>query len=1034
MLKKLISIATCVAMLMSGMTAFASTRGEEVAPNEQPYGSKYVYHPLFKFTSDSSMGKSKLSNPANYAAHISEIQSYSGSKALYLDSHDSWWKQWFSTSHGCELTKENSNVDAGNGTYYVTPDGKNIEFRIRISGEFAHTVPNAGLVDNDGTFVKFSEMSLANADIETINGVTWRTYKYNTTWPGTGYLLGIGGTHACGSYFDDIYLKVGDVVVIDEDFEDAVNTDLSTVDELVASAYGNDVRISWRNPYLSPLTKIDVYDITDGGETSVLALSAEDAELAPNVVFTANKDCYFDIKGAAGADKQYKIVTSTSSFTNVATTVNFTYVEKTIDVKPYETIALRNKYFKFDTASSLANNKVSDSENFAVHVSDVNSYSGSKSMYIDCNNVWWKQFFHTNFGCELTKENSNVDGGNGVYYVNPINNTIDFSMKLAGDFEKITANAGLLDDTNQMVKFGDMDYTSETIDGVEWRTYTYNDTWSGTGWLFGIGGTYATGAYIDDIYLKVNSVVVMNEDFESTVNVDISKISNANVTPIDDTTLRLGWTNPYYSPITKLEIYDITDGTEKELISLSAVDTQNAPNVVFDKRGNCYYDITGLEAQSYKKYKIVTATAQWGESEALVEGRTMKAENNITVTAFDENGFPFGGSWRGNIGDSATGDGGTLGKWSIEFDEKKSGNASYKFDYYNKSGRLQWSYDVNNGMILSAGETYTFEVYAKVAEGMSAAKASVWLISNGVAKYAKELSTNITDDDWQKLTYAFTPTEDTAITTIRLGLFGDYPTTILVDDVKLSSSSDKELVKPFYTDSALVISEPEIVIKDGATSIEWKQLILNSDTVGEMGCNVYYIDEDGTETKLNDTPVTVLDEISTNNSYVINEFLPGTYEVRTVSSLGVEGEVIRTVVEDVSVSEGTFKGVLFWNEGFNEYGEDYDYEYSYDINTMSKNADTLGTINVANFSDEYKNGLPVCLIGALYKEGTLVNIVKNPVESVPYGEVKNLSVAFETTSIQDLTGYKMKLFVWNTAEGMIPLMSGSVPAISGPEA
>lgn len=1042
MLKKLFATLLSTAMFMSCVTAFAaSDRATEVAPEEGTYGTKYLYHQQFDFLSGSgaTIMSTKQTTPETYAAHISEKRSYSGSKALYLDFHNVWWKQYFSTNFNCDLTAENSNTVSGTH-YYVDPRNGNIEFSVKMSGDFAHTAPNAGLLDDTGTtadsagLLAFSEMTCVE---EEIDGVKWRTYSYSGAWPGTGWLLGIGGTHACGTYFDDMYLKVGNVVVIDEDFEASVNTDIKTVDAVAATANGNNVRLSWRNPYFADITKLEIYDITDGANTSILSLTAENSTTAPNVAFSKDTDCYFDIANVAAADKQYKIITSTSYFENVETTVNYTAKaeepdeEKTTDDEPYGTLYLNHPYFKFESDSALETEKLGNPGTFAAHISEVKSYSGSKALYLDCENRWWRQHFHTSHGCELDETNSNVSTGTGTYYVNPNNQNIQFSMKLAGDFTNIVKYAGLNDvggTSVTTVLFEDMEYSSETIDGVEWRTYTYNATWPGDGYLLNVGGTYASGAYIDDFYLKVGNVVVIDEDFETSVNSDISTIEGVNITPINDTTLRIGWVNPYLSDITKLEIYDITNGASNSVLSLTGADSTKAPNAVFTKRTACWYDITGLAAQTYKKYKIVFATADFGEKEIIVDGRTMKAENNIVANKYDENGFAFGGSWIANIGDSTDGGNGNQGSWTVDFDQKRSGNASFKINHYGYTSRLEWGMGTKT---LLKDTPYIFEAYVKVGDKMPVGNARLYIVNGSSVKYATVLTKKITDGDWQKLTYTVTPTEDTDVTMLRLGFFAENPTEIYVDDIKFYTSTET-IIDSIYSDAGLAISEPTVNVNGTQKAVSWRHTVLYN-AVSDMGFNVYYIDEEGTETKLNQSIIELVDEITTTNLYVIDTLLPGTYEIRMVSALGIEAGAISTVVEDIMISDGVFKTV-YWNEGFNQYGENYDDGISFGIDELNNYGDTLGTITVTNYSTEYTDGLPVCLFGALYKDGSLVSVVKNPITTAAYGDITSLSVAFETTQISDLTGYEMKLFLWDTATGMKPLIDGATPVISGPVA
>ena len=248
MLKKIIAILSSTAILMSGAVTFAaSTEGSP----EYPYGTKYIKHPLLNFTSDNNIFDTKQSSPESVAAYVSDKLSYSGSKSLYMDICNKWWKQYFHQNY-CSMTEGNSNVNSGD-QHYVNPNGKNVEFSMKLAGDFSHMPPNAGLMDTGGIKVKFSEMTVKT---EEVNGVTWRTYSWSGQWPGTGWILAIGGTHACGAYIDDLYIKVGDTVVINENFENAVNTDLKTVDSVTAAADGENVKLSWENPYRANLTKL----------------------------------------------------------------------------------------------------------------------------------------------------------------------------------------------------------------------------------------------------------------------------------------------------------------------------------------------------------------------------------------------------------------------------------------------------------------------------------------------------------------------------------------------------------------------------------------------------------------------------------------------------------------------------------------------------------------------------------------------------------------------------------------------------------
>ncbi len=1023
MLKKIIAVLVTAATLMSYTGVFASDEGVKVAPNEQPYGTKYAYHPLLNMWTDNQLRASKLANPDNYAMHISDTLAYSGSKSLYMDVCNHWWKQFFHSNY-CKMTEANSNINSGD-LHYVNPSEKNVEFSMKLAGDFSHMPSNAGLLDTGGIKVKFSDMAVK---VETIDNVTWRTYSYSGKWPGTGWIMGIGGTHACGAYIDDMYLKVGDVVVINDNFEDDVNTDIRTVDAVKAEVNGEAVRISWRNPYFSDLTKIDIYDVTNGANTSILSLTSADATAAPGVVFTQNTDCYFDVADAAASSKKYKIVTSTANYADVETTVDYTYVEKTEDDKPYGNLWLNSKYFEFIGDSDFDEGKLLNPGEHAAHISDENSYSGDKALYMHCCNRWWKQYFHTDYGCKLSASNATTSPGAGTYYINPNGKTIDFSIKIGGDFSHTIPNAGLCDTSGLKVKFSEMTVSAiETIDGMEWRTYTWNGTWPGTGWILGMSGTHACMTYFDDIKLKVNNTVVFEEDFETSVNTDISTIDYTNVSPVNDTTLRIGWVNPKLSNLTKLEIYDITDGSNTQLVSLTAADTTVAPNVSFNAGKKCLYDVTGLVAETYKKYKIVIATAAFGEKEVIVDGRTMKESYNIVNNNYDDKGFSFGGSWVTQVGDGVDG---VQGEWKVDFDNVRTGQASFKIEHYGTEARLLYYF--GSGRTLYAGTPYTFNAFVKTGDDMPAGKASLFLTTTGGGVvYATSLGT-IKSGDWQKLTYTVTPTEDTLVTLLKFCFYTDYATDIYIDDIYMGAEGDT-FINAGLTEQGLEMDNAILNVVGGQKTLSWRYTLNDLNAKDTVGFNVYHVAKDGTETKLNDSMVKVLDEAQTTLSYNIDNLLPGSYEIRTVTSLGFEGGAISIPVDDIGISEGTFKTV-YWNEGFNQYGENFDEGMSYDADMLTSYGDTLGTITITNYSEDYQNGLPVCLIGALYKDGALVNVVKNPITTVAYGDIASLSVAFETTAISDLTGYEMKLFLWDSINGMKPIAEGSPASISGPEA
>ena len=66
MLKKIIAVLSSVAILMSSTVAFAgSSYANSVAPDEQPYGTKYIKHSLLNFYSDNTLRADKQAAPDN---------------------------------------------------------------------------------------------------------------------------------------------------------------------------------------------------------------------------------------------------------------------------------------------------------------------------------------------------------------------------------------------------------------------------------------------------------------------------------------------------------------------------------------------------------------------------------------------------------------------------------------------------------------------------------------------------------------------------------------------------------------------------------------------------------------------------------------------------------------------------------------------------------------------------------------------------------------------------------------------------------
>lgn len=695
----------------------------------------------------------------------------------------------------------------------------------------------------------------------------------------------------------------------------------------------------------------------------------------------------------------------------------------------YGTKYIYSKYFKFNSDSDIFKKKLANMEGFAAHISSNQSYSGTHSMYMDCCNTWWKQWFHTNYGCEIKSGAGVTEQSETVRYVNPKGKTFRFQCRIAGDFSHIIPNAGLCDTTGLKVKFSNMTCSKiEEKNGTTWRTYTWEGAWPGTGWMMGMSGTHACGSYIDDVVLEYKSgnsyKTIIEEDFEDAINVDLRTVNMAAANPIDDTAIRISWKNPELSELTKLEITDITNEENPEsVLSLTNASTDLPENVNLTIGSNCYYDIEGLSEKTYKKYKIVTSTDRYSDIETVVEGRTLRSGENMTDYNYDENGFSFGGSWQANIGDNKYGSGVKTGKWYLDFNEKRSGAACFANNLSGAESRLEWSMQ---GTTFEAGKTYGFEWYAKTADEMPPASSSVFILTSG--KTYAAAGGRIGDGEWTRYSYEWTPEETVRGTRIRLCFFSSYPTTVYADDLRLYEKDGGDIISAMYSEPGHALSNAGVDLSESGAFLTWDETTLDGKGVDGLGVNIYYTNENGTEIKLNSEPIQWTGKAgAVSNLFALEQLNRGIYTIKAVSEFGAEDKGTSYEQAEMNITEGTFKNVYAWTNGFSEIG--YGTDLAIDIQTLEK-GDIMGSVIVGNYM---QNPLTVSLIGALYKDGRLLKTVINPA-NVAIGENKEIAVAFQVGSEEESNaeGYTMKMFLWNSAQGMIPI-NGEPDVINGPK-
>mgnify|MGYP004504403401 CR=1 FL=1 len=680
----------------------------------------------------------------------------------------------------------------------------------------------------------------------------------------------------------------------------------------------------------------------------------------------------------------------------------------------YGTKYIYSRYFKFNNDSNIFGRKLGNPEGYAAHISTNQSYSGTHSLYMDCCNAWWKQHFHTDFGCELAKQDGITESGE-TRYIDPRNKTFRFSCKITGDTTHIPPNAGLCDNTGIQVKFSDMKITEEEKNGAVWRTYSWEGKWPGTnGWLMGIGGTHACGAYIDDIKLEclIGSkwVTYINESFEDAANVDTRTVNFAGVTPINDNTLRISWKNPPLSALKSVVVYDVTD----EANPVSVLDSADAlpETVSLAKNANCYFDITNLAEKTYKKYKIVTTTDTYADIETIIDGRTLRNGENITNYNYDKNGWSFGGSWYANVGDNPAGDGIKNGSWYLNFDQKRSGYASFACDILGGEARLQYA----PNKTYEAGKTYGIEWYAKAADGKATASATIFALTNGQT-FATATGA-VADGDWVRHSFEWTPTQTVTGHMVRVCFKSTYPTTIYVDDIRMYEKDGADFVPAIYTEAGHHIKNISMDFSNDF-ALTWDEENLDQNGVDGLGVNVYHIAADGKETKLNETPLAWTG--AAGRRFSLGSIQKGKYEIRAVSEFGNEVTCGEYTPEGVKISDKSFSSVYTWVDGFSNLGIGAD--LSMPIQKIEK-GDIMGSMNIGNFSGE---PFEAALIGALYKGGTLVKTVINPI-SLAAGQNTDAAVAFQvgTESETDASGYKMSMFLWNSAAGLVPLTNPEI--------
>lgn len=683
---------------------------------------------------------------------------------------------------------------------------------------------------------------------------------------------------------------------------------------------------------------------------------------------------------------------------------------------------ISTKYFKFNNDCNVWEHALQNSENHIMRVSTEKSYSGNRSFHLISRDCWWKQHFHTSYGCELG-DNGTIHEGDTTRYVNPTSYQYRFSMKVTGDMTRFESDTRLTSagGADLLMSDASVSKTTEEKDGNIWTTYSWEGSWTNGGWLLGLGGTYAADVYIDDIKLEYKTdagwSTIINEDFEDSVNVPVNNINSAKAVAINDSTLRISWKNPPLSSLTKLQIIDVTDEANPTTVYAEGEGTETAVASA-GKNAVRYYDVTGLSAGTFKKYKIVAATNGFADAETIVSGRTHKSGVKITDYNYDKNGFSFGGSWQVMYGDSPEGYA-QNSEWYVSFDEKRSGASSFACDLSgNKDARVFFWLN----RTLTAGKTYAVEFYAKTAKNGVPASTAIFAEGVGSAGYWK-----INNDEWTLYNAKFTPTADTTLSALRIAVNAGYnPTTVYIDDIRVYEEGGEEILGTVLTEAGHQLKNLNVTSGDNGAKMSWTETTIDNNGVNGLGVNLYHTSPSGVVTKLNTTPIAwTTASGDTACEYALDQVDAGTYSVKAVSCYGIEGDEITYTVKDIDVTEVEFNKVEYWSNGFDKFCDGADI---YNEATKLEKGDITGWLTVVNNKNA---ATPVSLIGALYKGSKLVDVLENKAE-VAAGESQWLGVAFKVGEDDetDVSDYTMKLFVWDSLEGLTPL-NGAAYELSG---
>ncbi|MBQ6907956.1 MAG: hypothetical protein IJQ28_06215, partial [Clostridia bacterium] len=209
--------------------------------------------------------------------------------------------------------QSNTWLIAENSLNATLVNNSNYDFSFCAKGVFVNKGIFVGIGTNEN-LTKGGMVTLLSTGRYSVTTLTngWKRYTFsNIPYNGSGSHFRIKIVEQCTDiYIDNVSLKLHDdteELIIDGGFE---NTDFVETEDVgnqaqyapqnfIATQLAEHIVLSWRNPENTNLSKISLYDITDG----------EEVLLKNNFATTANTHINYDVKGLEeGSKHTYKLV------------------------------------------------------------------------------------------------------------------------------------------------------------------------------------------------------------------------------------------------------------------------------------------------------------------------------------------------------------------------------------------------------------------------------------------------------------------------------------------------------------------------------------------------------------------------------------------------------------------------------------------------------------------------------------------------------------------------------------------------------